>query len=194
MPREEKLQWRRQLSDISKTSPFPIPLEQKQKQLKTILSRFGSRAMRKGLSIGKKQAAKRLRREVMGIRRKIRLHGTFYEKIIGLSAIAHGTIEWLLVYSIRGQNEGINGILKKRGDIIGDGQHTTWQLGNLNLSKQVSLAQIGLKVMILVKFMITGQQTHHLRWVHNWKRKKIFFCHVIFIIFSRENPVNFPNE
>jgi hypothetical protein len=188
MPREEKLQWRRQLSDISKAGPSPIPLEQKKKQLKIILHRFGSRAMRKGLSIGEKQAAKRLRREVMGIRRKIRLHGTFYEKIIGLSAIAHGTIEWLLVYSIRGQNEGINGILKKRGDIIGDGQHTTWQLGNLNLSNQVSFAQIGLKVMVLVKFIITGQQIHHLRWVHNWKRKKIFFCHVIFIIFSRENP------
>ena len=81
----------------------------------------------------------------------------------------------LLVYSIRGQNEGINGILKKRGDIIGGGQHTTWQLGNSNLSKHVSMAQVGIKFMVLVKFTITGQKDHHLRRVHNWRRKKKIF-------------------
>jgi len=188
MPREAKIKWRKQVSWISKTSTSPIPLEKKKKRLKSILHQVGSRAMRKGLSLGERQTAKRLRRELMDIRREIRLHGTLYEKIIGLGALAHGTIEWLLVYSIRGQNEGINGILKKRGDVIGDGQHTTWQLGNLNLSRHVSMAQVGLKFMVLVKFMITGQQDHHLRWVHNWRRKKRFFCYVIFIVFSRENP------
>lgn len=174
MPREEKIKWRKEVSDISKTSTSPIPLKEKKERLKSILRRFGSRAMRKGLSLGERQTAKRLRRELMAIRRKIRFYGTFYEKIIGLGAIAHGTIEWLLVYSIRGQNEGINGILKKRGDVIGDGQHTTWQIGNSNLSKHVSMAQVGLKLMVLVKFMITGQENHHLRWVHNWRRKNLF--------------------
>lgn len=189
MPREEKIKWRKQVSQISKTSILPIPLEKKKKRLKSILRRVGIRAMRKGLSLGERETAKRLRRELMAIRREIRIHGTIYEKTIGLGALAHGTIEWLLVYSIRGQNEGINGILKKRGDVIGDGQRTTWQLGNLNLSRHVSIAQVGLKFMVLVKFMITGQEKHHLRWVHNWRRKKRFFCFVIFIIFSRENPI-----
>lgn len=186
--REEKVKWMEQVSQISRTGTSAIPLEKKKKLLKSILSRIGSRAMRKGLTLGERQTAKRLRRELMAIRRKIRFHGTVYEKIIGLAAIAHGTIEWLLVYSIRGQNEGLNGILKKRGDVIGDGQHTTWQLGNSNLSKHVSMAQVGIKFMVFVKFMITGQKDHHLRWVHNWRRKKRFFCHVILIIFSRENP------
>ena len=174
LPRAEKIKWRKQLSDISKTSTSPIPLDKKKKLLKSILRRVGSRAMRKGLTVGERRTAKRLRRELMDIRREIRFHGTVYEKIIGLAAIAHGTIEWLLVYSIRGQNEGINGILKKRGDVIGDGQHTTWQLGNSNLSKHVSMAQVGLKFMVLVKFMLTGQRIHHLRWVHNWRRKNPF--------------------
>jgi hypothetical protein len=175
LPREEKIKWRRQISDISKTSTSPIPLDEKKKRLKSILRRVGGRAMRKGLSLGERRTAKRLRGELMDIRREIRFHGTIYEKIIGLGAIAHGTIEWLLVYSIRGQNEGINGILKKRGDVIGDGQHTTWQLGNSNLSKHVSMAQVGLKFMVLVKFLITGQEHHHLRWVHNWRRKSLSF-------------------
>ncbi|MHA1661510.1 MAG: transposase, partial [Promethearchaeota archaeon] len=191
LPREEKIKWRKWVSDISKSSTSAIPLEQKKKRLKSILRRVGSLAMRKGLSLGERQSAKRLRRELMDIRREIRFHGTIYEKIIGLGAIAHGTIEWLLVYSIRGQNDGINGILKKRGDVIGDGQHSTWQLGNLNLSRHVSMAQVGLKFMVLVKFIVTGQENHHLRWVHNWRRKKRFFCRVIFIIFSRENLVKF---
>ena len=129
-----------------------------------------------------------------GIRKAARLTGLDVKTVRKgkreLIARAHGTIEWFLVYSIRGQNEGIHGILKKRGDIIGDGQHTTWQLGCLTLSKHVSMAQTGLKFMVLVKFMITGQDHHPLRWGHNWKRKKIFFCHVIFIIFSRENPIS----
>jgi len=188
MAKNEKTKWRKELSRLSKSSTSAIPLEQKKKRLKSILHRHGKRIMQKGLSLGERQTARRLRRELMTIRRDIRFHGTSYEKIIGLSAIAHGTIEWLLVYSIRGQNEGLNGILKKRGDVIGDGQHTTWQLGNLNLSKHVSMAQTGLKYMVLVKFTITGQKDHHLRWAHNWKRKKKFFCHVIFIIFNRENP------
>jgi len=51
------------------------------------------------------------------------------------------------------------------------------------------MAQVGLKFMVLVKFMITGQKDHHLRWVHNWRRKKRFFCCVILIIFCRENPI-----
>jgi hypothetical protein len=189
MPREEKIKWREQISDISKTSTSAIPLEKKKKCLKSILRQVGHRAMRKGLSLGERQTAKRLRRELMEIRREIRFHGMFYEKVIGLGAIAHGTIEWLLVYSIRGQNEGINGILKKRGDVIGDGQHTTWQLGNSNLSRHISMAQIGIKLMVFVKFLITGQEIHHLRSVHNWRRKKRFFCCVILIIFSRENPL-----
>lgn len=189
MSREEKIKWRKQISLVSKTNTFPIPLEKKKLRLKQVLRQVGLRAMRKGLSLGERQTAKRLRREIMDIHREIRIYGTIYEKIIGLGAIAHGTIEWLLVYSIRGQNEGINGILKKRGDVIGDGQRTTWQLGNLNLSKHVSMAQVGLKFMVLVKFLITGQENHHLRWVHNWRRKKRFFCCVLLIIFSRENPI-----
>ncbi|MHA1490431.1 MAG: hypothetical protein ACTSRI_12350, partial [Promethearchaeota archaeon] len=41
-----------------------------------------------------------------------------------------------------------------------------------------------------ISFHFLTQKYLHftIRWVHNWRRKKRFFCRVIFIIFSRENP------
>ena len=74
-----------------------------------------------------------------------------------------GTIEWFLMYHIRGQNEGINGILKKRGKIIGDGQHTTWKVGLVPIRNTLKSEIIMIKSCSLVYKMITGQ-----------KRKKLY--------------------
>lgn len=146
--------------------------------------------IRKGLTIGERQIVKKLRRELMAIRHDIRLHGTSSEKVLGLTPIPIGTIEWHIVYSIRGQNEGINGILKKRGDLIGDGQHTTWLLGNPILSNHLSMDLVGVKIISYAKFIMTGQKKHHLRAIHNWKRDKFFILVFILVIFCRKNSKN----
>jgi len=183
--REEKRKWRRVLRELTKKKGTSIPLKQKESILRALLTLIGRDILRKGLSAGELQAAEQLRTEVMSLRRKIRTSGTTYEKKVGLSALLYGSIEWLLVYSIRGQNEGINGILKKRGNLIGDGQHTSWLIGCDNLSARQVMEDVGIKYMACVKFLVTGQTDHFLRFLHNWRHDKSFFCITILIIFCR---------
>jgi len=109
--RKVKRKWRKILQAISKRKNSPVPLNQKESILRALLTLIGRAILHKGLSAAELQASEQLRTEIMSIRRKIRSSGTAYEKKVGLAALAYGTIEWLLVYSIRGQNEGINGIL-----------------------------------------------------------------------------------
>lgn len=80
-----------------------------------------------------------------------------------------GTIEWYLVYHIRGQNEGINGIIKKRGDLIGDGQSTSWKISTKHLRNRVKSDLLMIKTSALVYKMITGQTIYSMRFVHNWR-------------------------
>ncbi len=115
-------------------------------------------------------------------------NGTTYEKKVGLMALMYGKIEWFLIYSIRGQNEGINGILKKRGVLIGDGQHTSWLIDQGILSNRQAIDCVGIKFIACVKFIVTGQEDHFLRFIHNWRHTKRFFCFIILVIFSRETP------
>ena len=102
------------------------------------------------------------------IRREIRRNGTVSERALGLPPVMHGSIEWLLGYAVRGQNEGLNGILKKRGSVIGDGQHTTWVVGGWAVDGRVRGSLAGFKLVSLVLVQATGATKHFMRAVHNW--------------------------
>ncbi len=183
--RDLKLKLRDTLRSISQKRGSNLPVDEKKSILGGLMRLVGERILLKGLSTSELQTAGQLRNELLAIRSKIRSSGTLYEKEVGLSALAYGTIEWLLIYSIRGQNEGINGILKKRGDLIGDGQHTSWLIGRKTLSGRQTMDSIGIKHVAVVKFIVTGQKDHFLRVIHNWRRSKRFFCFCVLIIFCR---------
>lgn len=183
--RDLKLKLRDNLRSISQQRGSSIPVEEKKSILGGLTRLVGERILLKGLTTKELQTAGQIRRELLAIRRKIRTSGTPYEKNVGLSALPYGTIEWLLIYSIRGQNEGINGLLKKRGDLIGDGQHTSWLIGRNTLSDRQTMDSVGIKHIAVVKFIVTGQTDHFLRAIHNWRQSKRFFCFCLLIIFCR---------
>ncbi len=183
--RDLKLKIRDTLRSISQKRGSSIPVDEKKSILGGLTRLVGERILLKGLSTKELQTAGQLRNELLAIRRKIRAGGTSYEKEVGLSALAYGTIEWLLLYSIRGQNEGINGLLKKRGDLIGDGQHTSWLIGRKTLSGRQTMDSVGIKYVAVVKFIVTGQEDHFLRAIHNWRQSKRFFCFCLLVIFCR---------
>lgn len=187
-PRASKLKFRKTLRAISEKRSSTIPLDEKKSILRALARHFCQKILKTGLSSNELQTAEQLRLELLRLRRKIRSNGTPYEKKVGLMALVYATIEWFLIYSIRGQNEGINGILKKRGDLIGDGQHTSWLIGQGVLSNRQAMDCVGIKFIACVKFMVTGQADHFLRFIHNWRHGKRFFCFVILLIFSRETP------
>jgi len=161
--RDLKLKLREKLRSISQERGSSIPLAEKKSILGALTRLVGARVLLQGLTTKELQTAGQLRRELLAIRHKIRTSGTPYEKNVGLSALPYGSIEWLLIYSIRGQNEGINGLLKKRGDLIGDGQHTSWLIGKKTLSGRQTMDSIGIKYVAVVKFIVTGQTDHFLR-------------------------------
>ena len=184
-PRELKKKWRRTLRAISEKRSSPVPLKEKKSILRAMLFLIGSRFLRKGLSTGELQVAEQLRGELVMLRRNIRSSGTPYEKKVGLTTVVYGSIEWLLIYSIRGQNEGINGLLKKRGDLIGDGQHTSWLIVGSSLSNRQAMDCAGIKYVACVKMIVTGQLDHFLRASHNWRHNQRFFCYVVLVIICR---------
>lgn len=183
--RELKRKMRDTLHSISQKRGSSVSVDEKKSILRALTRLVGERILLKGLSTKELQTAGHLRSELLALRRRIRSKGTLYEKEVGLSPLAYGTIEWLLIYSIRGQNEGINGLLKKRGDLIGDGQHTSWLIGQKTLSNRQMMDSIGIKHVAVVKFIVTGQEDHFLRAIHNWRRSKRFFCLCLLVIICR---------
>ena len=183
--RDLKLKIRDILRSISQNRGSSLPVDEKKSILGGLARLVGEYILLKGLTTKELQIAGQLRRELLAIRRKIRSSGTSYEKEVGLSALAYGTIEWLLIFSIRGQNEGINGLLKKRGDLIVDGQHTSWLIGKETLSGRQTMDGVGIKHVAVVKFIVTGQKDHFLRAIHNWRRSKRFFCFCLLVIICR---------
>ena len=183
--RKVKRKVRAVLRSISRKKAFHVPLEEKKSILRAITSLVGQKIMNEGLLPEELQVAEQILRELLMLRRKIRSKGTPYEKKIGLTALVYGSIEWLLVYSVRGQNEGINGLFKKRGDLIGDGQHTSWLIGEQPLSNRQMMDCVGIKYIACVKFIITGQTDHFLRFIHNWRHEQRFFCVIILVIICR---------
>ena len=185
IPKEVKEKFRNDLRSISKSRTVPPSLEEKKSILRAVTSLLGREFLEKGLSKNELKQAQKIRENILSLRRNIRKHGTTYEKKIGLTPLIYGTLEWLLVYSVRGQNEGINGILKKRGDLIGDGQDTSWLIGRNCLSNRESMDSFALKYSACVNFTVTGKRKHLLRALHNWRHTKEFFYYLILVIICR---------
>ena len=185
---DERQSWRAEVQAISMVRAGPVPLEEKKQIMKKSLRKLASRGLRRGLTDEEKHEERRCREDVTRARREIRLHGTDDEKKIGLTTIPLGTTEWKLVYATRGQNEGINSIVKKRGDIIGDGQHSSWLHGAKVIGPRYNAVIAGIKIVALVGHKITGKFKHCLEWIYNWRRPRIIFVFVIYVIISRETP------
>lgn len=188
----KRKEWINEVGKLSKSNQNQIdgsiPIQKKIKTLKRILRNPSDRARRYGLTYQERRTERKLRREVMELRNEIRIKGTLTEKRVGLQAIAYGTMEWFLVYFIRGQNEGINGILKKRGSVIGDGQHTSWIQGNNNVSGRVDSNLCGIKVVAYVYSLTTGQKSHYMRAIYNWHRERKVVILFFLVRFCRETP------
>jgi hypothetical protein len=177
---EERQSWRDVVQALSNASGISIPLEEKKRVLSGVLRNLAKKGIRKGLTDAEKEDERRFRKAVTYARRDIRLNGTSNEKKVGLTTIPLGTIEWKLVYATRGQNEGINSILKKRGDVIGDGQHTSWLHGARVIGSCCNANLVGIKIVAFVASIITGRKTHCLKRVHNWHRDRYIF--VVFVV------------
>jgi len=145
-----------------------VPLSEKKQILMRISHKYANRARRK-LSPGLQQNEQRIRGELMAIRREIRNHGTLAEKVIGCAFLPHKTVEWFLAYALRGKNEGIHGIQKKRGDLIGDGQHPSWLFKGPIINNRLELDLTSLKAAGYVYSQILGTPEHCLRAPHNWR-------------------------
>lgn len=164
----ERKAWQAEVRAISQKRGAPVPLVEKRPLLTGILRKLAKRARNRGLTYNERRTEKRLRKEMECIRREIRNGGTASERALGLPPVMHGSVEWLLGYAVRGQNEGLNGILKKRGPVIGDGQHTTWVVGGLVVGGRVRGSLAGFKLAALVLVRATGATKHFMRAVHNW--------------------------
>ena len=177
----ERKQWVTEANNLSFQMGCSLSLVTKKKYLLKYLRKYAAKARYHGITPLERLREKQLRQKVMKIRAKIRIQGSPAEQKLGLSFIAHGTIEWFLVYGIRGQNEGINGIIKKRDNLIGDGQHTTWIIGNSPIKNRIHSNIVYIKSISLVYFKATGMQRHCMRRIYNW-RKEIHIFIIIFVI------------
>jgi hypothetical protein len=186
---KERQSWRDAVQARSIANGTPLSLLEKKRILPGLLRNLARRGMRKGLTKEEMREEGRLRKAVTHARRDILLNGTTNEKKVGLTTIPLGTLEWKLVYATRGQNEGINSIIKKRGDIIGDGQHTSWLHGAKVIGFSCNANLVGIKIVAFVAYMITGQTKHCLKWAHNWRRKRIFYVILVVMIKYRMSPI-----
>jgi hypothetical protein len=185
LPPETRKSWQTEVKAISESRNGPVPLDEKKSLLSCILHKLAAQARRKGLNSTEQGQERQLRKEVMDARREIRVHGTPFEQKVGLTTAPLGTTEWMLVYATRGQNEGINSILKKRGDVIGDCQHSSWLHGHDALEPRCKATFASIKIAAFVMKEITGAIRHCLSRVHNWRKPKNVFCILILMIHCR---------
>lgn len=186
---EERKEWLGEAKAASEALGAPVPVEEKKSFLMRILRKFARRARRRGLTPEEQEQEKKARKAVMTARRDIRVHGTPEEKRVGVLAAAFGTAEWYLVYFLRGQNEGINGLLKKRGGLIGDGQHTSWVIGQGVIRGRVDGDLAGICLVALVKVRVSGKAAHPMRAAHNWSRRPKCFWFIFVVRFCRQTPI-----
>jgi hypothetical protein len=181
---EEKQALFAHLKEYSTQSTGIIPLQRKKVLLRTLLENAAKKAREKGLTLQERRTEKKLRQNVMQLRQKIRRSGTAQEKKLGLQAIAHGTIEWFLMYRIRGQNEGLNGIIKKQDTLIGEGQHTTWIVGEKTIDARCQYILTDLKCVAWIYYVVTGYRQHYLRVCYNWfhERELLFTIYITFFV------------
>ncbi len=182
---DDRISWRAEVQEVSVKNKGQVSLIKKKHVLSIILKKIAARARRIGLNRKERLKEQKLRKAVMNSRREIRVHGTSKEQKLGLTAIPLGTIEWMLVYATRGQNEGINGIMKKRDSIIGDGQRTSWLHGQDVLKFRSKVIIVGIKIVALVKREITSTVKNCMRRVHNWRKQRVFLIFLAFMIIRR---------
>lgn len=185
LSKSERRAWVEEIKSISEQSPHPFTYDEKCEILRKVMRKYTEKAKRYGLSYNEQRTEKKLRKLVMDLRRELRLYGTSDEKKKGLLLFAFGTIEWQLIYAIRGQNEGINGIVKKRGNVIGDGQDTSWIQRDKSVKNRLNACITLMKARSLVYFLVTGQTTHSLRVYYNWHIKNKSFLLMFIVIFCR---------
>ncbi len=190
---EERKQWLAECQAFSAASGGRVGLPEKKRKLRDVLRKVADRVRRrgKGLSPAEWRSKEKLRRDMVKIRAEIRERGTPAEQRVGLPVIIHGSVEWHVAYGLRGQNEGINGIMKKRGDVIGDGQHTTWVVGDRAVGDRTRGNLTCLRVIAWIHFHVTGETRHSLRALHNWTGRRgtrkagNYFTVYLLVIFCR---------
>jgi len=186
---EEKKRWEETLRNNSLQHGGQVPFNDKKRYLRTTMENLANIARKKGLTWREKRQEQKLRRKVRLIRQEIEKKGTIAEKKTALQCLIHGTIEWFLAYDIRGQNEGYNGILKKRNDLIGDGQHTTWIITHSKIAGRTEGIVTAIKCIAWVRFVVTGDRRELLCILVNWRHEHDFFLAIIVVIFCRKNPI-----
>lgn len=164
---DDRKKWIKDLKNFCQKKPEPRLIE-KEKELLKILRKYAAKARYNGLNETEKRKETRLRKKVNDCRANVRKYAGKYSKQLGLTIVGFGTIEWLLVYAIRGKNEGINGILKKKGNLLGDGQKTPWIYGINNIYNRIFSTIVLIKYMIFANYVITGKKTNGMRFVYNW--------------------------
>jgi len=70
-----------------------VPIDEKKSILRALTRLVGEKMLLNGLSTTELQIAGHLRLELLTLQRKIRSSGMPYEKEVGLSALAYGTID-----------------------------------------------------------------------------------------------------
>ena len=125
----------------------------------------------------------------MQICQQIRKSGTSLEKKVALQAISHRTIEWFLMYRIRGQDEGLYGIIKKQDLLIGEGQHTSWLVGETILNARCQFIFTGLKCVAWIYYGITGNRQRFMCACYNWRHEQHFLFIIYIAFFVGKAPI-----
>ena len=159
----------------------------KKKLLRKITHRIATKA-RNRLSPADQIEEKLRRQQVIEVRKRIQRTGSVHEKKIGLPVLLYGSLEWMLIYVIRGTNEGINSAFKKRGDLLGDGQATTWIRGQARLRIHIQAEMVGMKITGYIMSVVTGFKKHCLKWLQNWRVSKKVFCLFFVVRIRRKTP------
>ncbi|MHA1672596.1 MAG: hypothetical protein ACTSYI_03125, partial [Promethearchaeota archaeon] len=182
---EQRKKWISEIRDFELKNYGKLNLDMMEKELKRVLKNWADYARYHGLSAKEQQKEWALRKKIEARRRDIRFHGTIDENKIGCTLIMQGTIEWYLVYHIRGQNEGINGILKKKGSVIGDGQHTSWLRRTKIVRNRIQSEIALIQTSAIVYYLVTDKLTNPMLRIYHWSVS-------FFIIFFVEDLVEYP--
>lgn len=179
LKKDERKQW---LIDIKKKVNKDLDFKERAKFIHKILLKYENKALRKGLSRGERRKERILRRQVMKARYNIRRFGSEADKSIALTPIPQGTISWYLIYHIRSQNEGINSIKKKRGNLKGDGQWHSWKIGKNRINHTIQANNFYLRYQSTCFFNITGKRQHTMRTIYNWRLYIYFYYNFDFFL------------
>jgi hypothetical protein len=189
LTKKDRKRWEAELEEFSKAHGGQVSFQEKKRYMRVTLENLANKARKLGLSSKERREEQKLRRKVRIKRQEIERKGTAAEKKAALQCLIHGTMEWFLVYGIRGQNEGFYGIAKKRNNLIGDGQHTTWVIGHSKIEGKTAGMITAIKCVAWIRFVVTGDRQGMLCILVNWRHKRVFYLSFFVVIFCRHNPI-----